>query len=90
MQVTRSGKCSQWLYSQVRWHEGLVIRYQVSTTDGRARRGGGERYQIAYSDGMCEWIDGLPEPGISFRKPGPDARVTAAVLASAQQAHQVG
>ena len=60
---------------QMRWHEGFIIRYQMSTADGCVHRGASERYQIAYSDGMSEWLDGLPEPGIAFRMPGGDARV---------------
>ena len=61
---------------QVRWHEGFIIRYQTTTDDGRARRGAAERYQIAYPDGFCEWVDQLPHRGISFRKRGSDVLVS--------------
>ena len=71
----------------MRWHEGFVIRYQISSSDGRARRGSAERYQLAYQDGMCEWIDQVPEPGIAFRKPGSDARVSQQQLQQALAAH---
>ena len=73
--------------NEVRWHEGFVIRYQTSTADGRARRGASERYQIAYYDGMSEWINQLPEPGIAFRMPGSDARVAPGVVERARRAH---
>ena len=66
-----------------------VIRYQTSTPDGRARRGASERYQIAYMDGMSEWVDGLPEPGIAFRMRGDDARVPREQVDRALQLHRV-
>ena len=74
---------------QERWHEGFVIRYQTSTADGRARRSAQERYQIAYLDGMEEWVDELPEPGIAFRRCGGDARVSRAEVERAQRLHRM-
>ena len=71
----------------MRWHEGVVIRYQTSTADGRARRGALERYQIAYPDGMSEWVDDLPQPGIAFRMRGQDARVARAQLEAMLKTH---
>jgi hypothetical protein len=65
------------------WHEGFVLRYECLSADGRARRGAQERYQIGYPDGLSEWIDALPEPGIAFCRSGSDARVEASVLAKA-------
>ena len=82
-------ECTYKTGDEVRWHEGVVIRYQTTTADGRGRRGASERYQIAFSDGMSEWVDRLPEPGIAFRMRGDDARVSRAMLDSALRAHSL-